>query len=130
MPAEYIWGTGRRKSAVARVRIAPGDGKVVINKRPLEKYFSNEQDREHVIEPLKLVERADKYNVYATVTGSGPTGQAGAVRHGLSRALAKAEPAVTATLRDHKYLTRDPRMKERKKYGRRGARRGQQYSKR
>jgi small subunit ribosomal protein S9 len=130
MALEYIWGTGRRKSAVARVRIAPGDGKVVVNDRPLEVYFSNEQDRAAVVEPLRLVERTDKYNVYATVTGSGPTGQAGAVRHGLARALAKAEPAIVAILRNHKTLTRDPRMKERKKYGLRGARRGQQYSKR
>lgn len=130
MAVEYIWGTGRRKSAVARVRIAPGDGKVFVNDRPLENYFPNEQDRILAVEPLRLVERTDKYNVYATVTGSGSSGQAGAVRHGLARALAKAEPAIVGILRNHKALTRDPRMKERKKYGLRGARRGQQYSKR
>ncbi|HLG43339.1 MAG TPA: 30S ribosomal protein S9 [Planctomycetota bacterium] len=130
MAIEYIWGTGRRKSAVARVRIAPGDGTVVVNKRPLNQYFSNDQDRMLVLEPLKLVERGDKYNVYVSVTGSGATGQAGAIRHGLARALAKAEPAIVPVLRNNKVLTRDPRMKERKKYGKRGARRGQQYSKR
>lgn len=130
MAIEYIWGTGRRKSAVARVRIAPGDGKVVVNERPLDQYFSNDQDRMLVMEPLKLVERGDKYNVYASVSGSGATGQAGAIRHGLARALAKAEPAIEPVLRNNKVLTRDSRMKERKKYGKRGARRGQQYSKR
>lgn len=130
MPVEYIWGTGRRKTAVARVRIGPGEGKVVINDHPLEAYFANEADRSYSVVPLKIVERADKYNVYATVEGGGLTGQSGAIRHGLARALAKAEPALAVTLRKHKLLTRDPRMKERKKYGLRGARRGQQYSKR
>ena len=128
--ANKWYATGRRKSAVARVRIAPGNGKVFINSRPLENYFPKDQDRANVLEPLKLTERSDKYNVYVNVKGSGMTGQSGAVRHGLARALAKAEPAIVQLLRDNKLLTRDPRMKERKKYGLRGARRGQQYSKR
>lgn len=130
MAVEYIWGTGRRKSAVARVRIAPGNGRILVNERPYDRYFTTEQDRGLVTEPLVVTERSDKYDVFVRVRGSGPTAQAGAIRHGLARALAKAEPQILHILKTKRLLTRDPRMKERKKYGLRGARRGQQYSKR
>lgn len=130
MATQYIWGTGRRKSAVARVRLSPGTGKITVNKRPLDRYFSTELDRKSALEPLLTCNRVDKYDVYVQVEGSGSTGQAGAIKLGIARALQKAETELNLLLRQHKYLTRDPRMKERKKYGLHGARRGQQYSKR
>jgi small subunit ribosomal protein S9 len=113
-------GTGRRKSAVARVRLATGTGKIVINGRPLENYFPAESLRFVATQPLTLTASADKFDAQITVSGGGPNGQAGAVRHGIARALLKAEGL----------LTRDPRMKERKKYGQPGARKRFQYSKR
>ena len=130
MATQYIWGTGRRKSAVARVRLSPGTGKITVNERPLDKYFATDLDRISAMEPMRTCNRVDKYDIHIQVEGSGPTGQAGAIKLGLARALQKAEPELNAILRQHKYLTRDPRMKERKKYGLHGARRGQQYSKR
>jgi small subunit ribosomal protein S9 len=130
MSTEYIWGTGRRKSAVARVRIFPGNGKIIINSRPYDNYFFTDQDKITALEPLKTTNRLDKYDVIIKVHGGGISGQAGAVKHGISRALMRAEPELASILKEHKLLTRDPRMKERKKYGRHGARRGHQYSKR
>lgn len=130
MATQYIWGTGRRKSAVARVRLSPGTGKITVNDRPMDKYFATELDRNSAMEPIRTCNRSDKYDLFIQVEGSGPTGQAGAIKLGLARALQKAEPELNSILRTHKYLTRDPRMKERKKYGLHGARRGQQYSKR
>jgi small subunit ribosomal protein S9 len=130
MATSYIWGTGRRKSAVARVRLSPGTGKTTVNDRPIEKYFATELDRISALEPLRTCNRTDKYDLFVQVEGSGPTGQAGAIKLGLARALQKAEAELNPLLKQHKYLTRDPRMKERKKYGLHGARRGQQYSKR
>ena len=130
MATQYIWGTGRRKSAVARVRLSPGTGKITVNNRPVEKYFSTDLDRVSATEPLRTCNRVDKYDLLIQVEGSGSTGQAGAIKLGLARALQKAEAELDPILRQHKYLTRDPRMKERKKYGLHGARRGQQYSKR
>jgi len=126
----YFWGTGRRKSAVARVRIRPGDGKFEINGRSIEEYFTEERDRKGVLTPLVVTEQVGKWDVFVNVRGGGYTGQAGAIILGLARALCEANPDLSRALRDHGLLRRDPREKERKKYGRRGARRGFQFSKR
>lgn len=126
----FIWGTGRRKSAVARVRIAQGTGKIIVNERRFEEYFPREQDRVEVLAPLQVTRTASKYDIFANIGGGGPSGQAGALSLGISRALLKANPKVEETLRDRGLLTRDSRMKERKKYGQRGARARYQFSKR
>ena len=123
-------GTGRRKSAVARVRVRPGSGQIVINKRPLEDYFPIEQDRRQLTETLELAGCAKNVDVIITVRGGGPTGQAGACKMGIARALVSHDMATFPALRDGNALTRDSRMKERKKYGLHGARRGTQFSKR
>ncbi|MBA7699106.1 30S ribosomal protein S9 [subsurface metagenome] len=129
-PKNYIWGLGRRKTAVARVRIAAGEGNVLINKRSVQEYFTEDEDRKSVYAPLEATETRGRFNVWANVQGGGTSGQAGAVLLGIARALVKAEPELEATLRAGRYLTRDPRMVERKKYGQRGARRRFQFSKR
>jgi small subunit ribosomal protein S9 len=126
----YIWGTGRRKSAVARVRIAPGTGKVQINDRELNDYLTKEVDRKSLFSPLEVTNTGGKLDVWVNATGGGLTGQAGAIVLGLSRALLKFDPALEKPLRAAGFLTRDARMKERKKYGQRGARRRFQFSKR
>ena len=126
----YFWGTGRRKRAVARVRVRAGEGKFEINKRPLEAYFSEEKDRIDVIAPLKATETFGKVDVFVNVQGGGFTGQAGAIVLGVARALKTANPEYDNVLRAGGYLTRDSRVVERKKYGRRGARRSFQFSKR
>lgn len=123
-------GTGRRKSSVARVRVRGGSGNISVNKRPLEEYFPNVQDRSAVTETLAAVELSDKVDVLVRVDGGGTTGQSGAVRMGLARALVSFDESLHETLRDGGFLTRDSRMKERKKPGLRGARRGVQFSKR
>jgi small subunit ribosomal protein S9 len=123
-------GTGRRKSAVARVRIAPGNGKILVNGRTFENYFPTETLRTVVLQPFTITMTAGKFDVRINVTGGGPNGQAGAVRHGISRALLKVDLAMRPALKAEGYLTRDPRMKERKKYGQPGARKRFQYSKR
>jgi len=123
-------GTGRRKSAVARVRVRAGDGKVMINRRSLEEYFPNEQDRNNVTAPLQATSRTSDVDVIIRVHGGGPSGQSGACKMGIARALLSFDQEMFPTLRDGGYLTRDSRMKERKKYGLRGARRGVQFSKR
>ena len=127
---QYIWGTGRRKSAVARIRIAEGSGTIKVNDREVDDYFSETQDRAAVTAPLDLLDARSAYDMFVNVQGGGHTGQAFAIRMGLARALVKAMPEKASELRDSGYLTRDSRMKERKKYGRRGARRGFQFSKR
>ena len=127
---EYILGTGRRKTAIARVRLARGTGRILINNRPFEDFFPREQDRVQVMEPLRGTRTAGKYNIMASINGGGPSGQAGALSLGISRALIKAEPGLEEMLRDRGLLTRDSRMKERKKYGQRGARARYQFSKR
>ncbi len=127
---EYIWGLGRRKTSVARVRLAPGTGQIVINDRPLEEYIKVERLRGLLLKPLEISETKSRFDVFVNATGGGITGQVGAVVLGISRALLKAEPAAEANLRKHGLLTRDSRMVERKKYGRHGARRGCQFSKR
>ena len=126
----YVYGTGRRKSSVARVRLVPGEGKVTINGRDMEEYFGLKTLELIVRQPLALTETADKYDVIAKVAGGGVSGQAGAIRHGISRALCKADPELRGTLKKAGLLTRDPRMKERKKYGLKAARRAPQFSKR
>ncbi|HAM72665.1 MAG TPA: 30S ribosomal protein S9 [Verrucomicrobiales bacterium] len=123
-------GTGRRKTAVARVRIAPGAGKVTVNGRALENYFLTESQRLLAMQALAVTESASKYNIRVNVSGGGPNGQAGAVRHGIARALLQVDAALRPTLKSNGLLTRDPRMKERKKYGQPGARKRFQFSKR
>ena len=129
-PKQYCWGTGRRKSSVARVRIRPGSGKIQINGRELEKYFPNIRDVNSVRAPLITTERIDQYDVWINVKGGGTTGQAGACLLGIARALCQADPETFPALRDADFLTRDSRKVERKKYGKRGARRSYQFSKR
>ncbi len=126
----YWWGTGRRKSSVARVRIKPGEGKLFVNKKGLDEYFSREQDRQAVVAPLKAVRAEKLFDVYVNVRGGGTTGQAGAALLGVARALKKYDESYIQVLRDIGHLTRDPRMVERKKPGQRGARRKFQFSKR
>ena len=127
--AKY-YGTGRRKSSVARVYLVPGTGKVTINKRDMDEYFGLDTLKLIVRQPLALTETADKYDVITTVRGGGFTGQAGAIRHGISRALFQVDGDFRPALKKAGFLTRDPRMKERKKYGLKGARRAPQFSKR
>jgi small subunit ribosomal protein S9 len=126
---QYI-GTGRRKSSVARVRLVPGDGKVIINGREMAEYIPFAALREVVNQPLVATETLGSYDVLVNVSGGGYTGQAGAIRHGIARALLQADPEFRPTLKRAGLLTRDPRMKERKKYGLKGARRAPQFSKR
>ena len=130
MAAEKFYGTGRRKSSVARVYLEPGKGEITVNKRSIDEYFGLETLKVIVRQPLEAVGAADKYDVIVTVHGGGFTGQAGAIRHGLARALVKMDNELRPTLKKAGYLTRDPRMKERKKYGLKGARRAPQFSKR
>ena len=127
---QYVWGVGRRKSSVARVRIAPGSGKIEINGRELNDYFTGERDRKAIFGPLEVTNTGGKMDVLVNATGGGPTGQAGAIVMGLGRALAKYDQGLEIALRGGGFLTRDSRMKERKKYGQRGARRRFQFSKR
>ncbi|OZI13184.1 30S ribosomal protein S9 [Bacillaceae bacterium SAOS 7] len=126
---QYI-GTGRRKSSVARVRLVPGDGKIVINGRDVVDYIPFEALRTVIKQPLVATETVNSYDVHVNVNGGGYTGQAGAIRHGIARALLQADPEFRPTLKRAGYLTRDARMKERKKYGLKGARRAPQFSKR
>lgn len=121
---------GRRKSAVARVRLVPGEGKVLINKRDIDDYFGLETLKMTVRQPLTLTNVGGSFDVLVNVHGGGLSGQAGAIRHGISRALCKANPELRAALKKAGFLTRDPRMKERKKYGLKAARRAPQFSKR
>lgn len=128
--ARYYYGTGRRKTSVARVRLYPGTGDIVINGKPLDQYFVRERDRIAVLHPLQVTEMASKFSVMIKVEGGGITGQAGAVSHGMARALDVADPNLHQTLRRAGLLTRDPREKERKKFGLKRARKAPQYTKR
>ena len=125
-----FYGTGRRKESVARVRLVPGTGKIVINGRDIDDYFGLETLKVIVRQPLNATSTLSKFDVLCTVTGGGVSGQAGAIRHGVARALLKVEDTFRATLKAAGFLTRDPRMKERKKYGLKAARRAPQFSKR
>ena len=126
----YSWGTGRRKSSVARVRIKPGTGKILVNSKEMTNYFPILADQDNVLSPLKATESTASYDVWVNVQGGGTSGQSGAIVMGLARALMTHNPAFEPVLREQSLLTRDPRMKERKKYGQRGARRKFQFSKR
>ena len=130
MAKVQYFGTGRRKKSIARVRLVPGEGKVTINNRDIETYFGLETLRVIVNQPLTLTGTKEKYDVLVNVHGGGYTGQAGAIRHGISRALLKVEASLRGELKKAGFLTRDPRMKERKKYGLKKARRAPQFSKR
>ena len=125
-----FYGTGRRKSSVARVFLAPGTGKITVNKREIDSYFGLETLKVVVRQPLALTNSTEKYDAFVTVRGGGFTGQAGAIRHGIARALCVADPELRPALKKAGYLTRDPRMKERKKYDLKAARRAPQFSKR
>ncbi len=126
----YFYGTGRRKSSVARVRLYPGTGKITINDRDIDDYFGLETLKLIVRQPLVLTETGEKFDIVCRVGGGGVTGQAGAIRHGISRALLLYDAELRTALKKAGSLTRDPRMKERKKYGLKGARRAPQFSKR
>lgn len=130
MAVAQFWGTGRRKTSVARVRLLPGDGKVTINDRDIDEYFNYETLKVVAKEPLTITETTDKYDVFVNVHGGGFTGQAGAIRHGIARALLEADAELRPLLKKAGHLTRDPRMVERKKYGLKKARRSPQFSKR
>jgi small subunit ribosomal protein S9 len=130
VPKPLIQSTGRRKAAVARIRLRPGQGSIVVNRRPLDQYFPSATHRMIITEPLRLVEKEDVYDVDTTMTGGGISGQAGALRLALARALAELEPELRAPLKRAGFLTRDAREKESKKYGLKKARKAPQYSKR
>lgn len=127
---KHIWGTGRRKTSVASVRIIPGKGEFIVNNMPVEEYFALPTNKERVMKPLVITELNGQYNVYANVKGGGNTGQTGAVQLGLARALVKMDPELREKLKEDDLLTRDSRMVERKKYGRKKARKQFQFSKR
>ncbi|MEW6129354.1 MAG: 30S ribosomal protein S9 [Acidobacteriota bacterium] len=126
----YNYGTGRRKSATARVYIKPGSGDITVNKRKFEEYFPNEMHRMIIRQPLHLTDTAAKFDILVNVDGGGMSGQAGAVRHGITRALMELNPELRGRLKKAGFVTRDPRAKERKKYGQKGARKRFQFSKR
>ena len=126
---EY-YGTGRRKTATARVYLRPGGGNVVVNRKEFDLYFPNETLRMIIRQPLNLTETANKFDILANVAGGGPAGQAGAIRHGITRALLEYNADLRPTLKHAGLITRDPRIKERKKYGQKGARKRFQFSKR
>ncbi len=130
MATIHWWGTGRRKRSVARVRIKPGTGVITVNSRDMGDYFPRREHRELALAPLKATGTAERYDIIVTIKGGGVSGQAGALRLGIARALFKADGSLESVLKEHKLLTRDPRMVERKKYGLHKARRAHQYSKR
>ena len=130
MAAARYYGTGRRKSSVARVYLVPGSGKITVNKRDIEEYFGLETLKLIIRQPLELTGTTGKFDISINVCGGGTTGQAGAIRHGISRALLEADSDFRPALKKAGFLTRDPRMKERKKYGLKAARRAPQFSKR
>ncbi len=130
MAEARYYGTGRRKSSVARVYLVPGTGKITVNKRDIDEYFGLETLKLIIRQPLEVTGTVGKFDVLVNVNGGGTTGQAGAIRHGISRALLEADSDFRAPLKRAGFLTRDPRMKERKKYGLKGARRAPQFSKR
>ncbi len=130
MAAARYYGTGRRKSSVARVYLVPGSGKITVNKRDIEEYFGLETLKLIIRQPLEVTGTVGKFDISVNVCGGGTTGQAGAIRHGISRALLEADSDFRPALKKAGFLTRDPRMKERKKYGLKAARRAPQFSKR
>jgi len=130
VPADEVWATGRRKCAVARVRLRPGTGKVMVNKREFDNYFTSETVRGYVTQPLMIAGITQDFDIAANLAGGGIMGQAGALRHGIARGLIKSNPELRPVLKESGMLTRDARVKERKKYGQPGARKRFQFSKR
>ena len=130
MSTNYVYGTGRRKTAVARVRLLPGDGAIVVNGKPAEEYFGGATSEGSLVVPFRVTETEGRYSASVLVAGGGGSGQVGAIRHGIARALLTAHPDARAALREAGLLTRDPRAKERKKYGLKRARKAPQYTKR
>jgi small subunit ribosomal protein S9 len=131
MATQQYWGTGRRKTSVARVRLMPGSGQFIVNKKPIDEYFFDRQSLTMIArEPLELTKTARDYDVYVKVHGGGTTGQAGAISHGIARALIKVDTSLRSSLKKAGHLRRDARMRERKKYGQKGARARFQFSKR
>ena len=130
MSTNYVYGTGRRKTAVARVRLLPGDGTVVVNGKPAAEYFGGTASDAAIVHPFRVTDTEGRYSASVLVAGGGVSGQLGAIRHGIARALVSAHPDVRGALREAGLLTRDPRAKERKKYGLKRARKAPQYTKR
>lgn len=130
MAAVSFYGTGKRKSSVARVWLKPGAGRIVVNNKTLDEYFGRETSKMVVRQPLELTENVGKFDVFVNVCGGGDSGQAGAIKHGITKALLEADPELRANLKKAGFITRDSRVKERKKYGRRAARARFQFSKR
>ena len=130
MAEQKFYATGKRKTSVARVWLKPGTGNIVVNKRALDEYFGRPTSKMVVRQPLELTENVGKFDIFVNVSGGGPSGQAGAIKHGITKALLEADPELRATLKKAGFITRDSRIKERKKYGRRAARRSFQFSKR
>ncbi len=130
MAATSFYGTGKRKSSIARVRLKPGSGKIVINKKDLDDYFGRETSKMVVKQPLEITDNVDKFDIFVTVSGGGDSGQAGAIKHGITKALLEVDNALRGTLKKAGFITRDSRIKERKKYGKAAARRSFQFSKR
>lgn len=126
----YYCGTGRRKTSVARVRLLPGTGAIIVDGAPFDQRFPRAEHQRAILQPLRVTNTLDKFNAMVKVDGGGITGQAGAICHGIARALVKADEALKPLLREHGLLTRDPRVKERKKYGLKRARKAPQYTKR
>ncbi|HKK01474.1 MAG TPA: 30S ribosomal protein S9 [Desulfuromonadales bacterium] len=130
MAEQKFFATGKRKTSVARVWLTPGTGNIIVNKRPLDDYFGRETSKMVIMQPLELTDNVGKFDISVNVCGGGPSGQAGAIKHGITKALLDADVELRGTLKKAGYITRDSRIKERKKYGRRGARRSFQFSKR
>ncbi|MBW2478233.1 MAG: 30S ribosomal protein S9 [Deltaproteobacteria bacterium] len=130
MAEQRFYATGKRKTSVARVWLKPGAGNIVINKRSMDDYFGRPTSKMIVRQPLELTENVNKFDIFVNVSGGGPSGQAGAIKHGITKALLEVDPELRQTLKKAGFITRDSRIKERKKYGRRGARRSFQFSKR
>jgi len=130
MAEQKFYATGKKKTSVARVWIKPGSGKIVVNKRPLDEYFGRETSKMVIRQPLELTSNVDKFDIFVNVAGGGPSGQAGAIKHGITKALLEADIALRGVLKKAGFITRDSRVKERKKYGKAAARRSFQFSKR
>jgi small subunit ribosomal protein S9 len=130
MAAMSFYGTGKRKSSIARVWLKPGSGKIIVNKKSLDDYFGRETSKMIVKQPLEITENIDKFDIFVTVSGGGDSGQAGAIKHGITKALLEVDNAMRGTLKKAGFITRDSRVKERKKYGKAAARRSFQFSKR
>ncbi len=130
MAQEMFTATGKRKTSIARVRMLPGDGKIFVNNRSLDEYFGRETSKMVVMQPLELTSRVGQFDIHVNVRGGGPSGQAGAIKHGITKALLEVDSELRGVLKKAGFITRDSRVKERKKYGQRGARRSFQFSKR